>query len=267
MGPKRRLPPLQALLALSLLLVACGGDDDDAVATTTSTTAAASCSDVRAGEERVDLGDRWYLRHVPPAHDGRTLLPLVVDLHGYSEGALRHAAVTQWGVYGDAHDFVTVTPNGLGDPPRWGLEVDGPDARFVADVVHDAERTLCIDTDRVFVTGHSMGGFLISFLACSAIAREVTAFAPVAGVRAVEGCTPDVPALVIHGTGDQTVLFDGGLNPEAARILGMPADGPSITSIVDAWPDAELKVIDGGSHEWPRSAKDWIWDFFSDQAP
>jgi polyhydroxybutyrate depolymerase len=266
MGPKRRLPALQALLALSLLLVACGGDDAPEVAATTTSTTAAPCSDVEPGETRVDVGDRWYLRHVPPAHDGRTRLPLLVDLHGYSEGATLHAGVTQWGAYGDTHEFVTVTPNGLGDPPQWDLTVDGADARFVADVIHDAETDLCIDTTRVFVTGHSMGGFLISYLACSEVADEVTAFAPVAGVRLVDGCTPARPALVIHATGDGTVLFTGGLSAEAARILGLPADGPSIEAIVDAWPGAELRIIDGGSHEWPRSANDWIWDFFADQA-
>jgi polyhydroxybutyrate depolymerase len=265
MGPQRRLPALQALLAISLVVASCGGDDAPAVDPTT-TSSTAPCSDVAPGETRVDLGDRWYLRHVPPAHDGHTALPLVVDLHGYSEGATVHAEVTQWGPFGDDHDFVTITPDGSGDPPSWDLAVDGPDARFIADVIADAERTLCIDQARVFVTGHSMGGFLISSLACSDVAGEITAFAAVSGVRHVDGCTPTTPALVIHGTADGTVLFDGGLSEAAAFILQMPADGPSIPDIVAEWPGAELHELAGGTHDFPRSVRDLIWTFFEDQA-
>jgi polyhydroxybutyrate depolymerase len=262
-GRIRLVLPLAAGL---VALVACGGDDGStAVPSTTTATTAARCSDVEPGESRVDLGGRWYLRHVPTAYDGTTRLPLVVDLHGYSEGADVHADVTQWNEYGEDHDFVTVTPNGLGELPTWDLTVDGPDARFVADLIADAERSLCIDEDRIFVTGHSMGGFLISSLACSSVADDVTAFAPVAGVRHVDGCTPEVPALVIHGTADGTVLFDGGLSDEAALILGLPADGPSIADIVDGWPGAELHVIEGGTHQFPTEAKDLIWSFFEDQ--
>jgi polyhydroxybutyrate depolymerase len=270
MGSQHRVLPRQAGLIAALLLVsACSSGDDDRSAPTAvaeRTTTTAPCSTIGEGEDRVVLDERWYLRHVPPAHDGTTAVPLVIALHGYNEGAERHAGATGWGELGDEHGFVTIMPNALGEAPAWDLEADGVDVRFVEDIIDHAQATLCIDPDRVYVTGHSMGGFLISTLACT-IADRVAAFAPVAGVRAVD-CDEASDALVIHGTGDGVVLYDGGLNTFIADVLDLPAEGPSIPSIVDAWDarspgaDVVLQRMEGGSHQWPRSATRRIWAFF-----
>ena len=269
MGPQRRLLPRQAgLIAALLLAVACSsGDDDDTAA------APEPCSTVEPGNERVDLVDRWYLRNVPPAHDGTTAVPLVVDLHGYSEGATLHASRTGWEAFGDTEGFVTVTPHAEnlgGDVPAWDLAADGADVAFVDDVIDDAERTLCIDPQRIYVTGHSMGAFLASTLACTGMAERIAAFAPVAGAREVTPCTPPrhAPALIIHGTADATVLYEGGLSPGAAEILRLPADGPSIPAIAEAWSardpsvDVELHPIEGGNHDYAVDTNDLIWTYF-----
>ena len=276
MGAKHRLPARQAgLIAALLVLASCSASDSDEDATpqsttTTSTTVPARCSDVGAGDERVDIGDRWYQRHVPVDHDGTTSVPLVVDLHGYSEGALLHAERTGWDAKGDEEGFVTVTPQGLGEVPAWDLAPDGIDVAFVEDVIDDAEETLCIDQDRIYVTGHSMGGFLISTLACSDLATRVAAFGPVSGVREVEPCTPPrhAPAVVMHGQQDDVVLFEGGLSELAADVLDLPVDGPSIPAIVERWaardPSVEVVLlpVEEGGHEWPAEATDTIWGFF-----
>ena len=61
--------------------------------------------------------DRAYAQHVPPAHDGTTPVPLVVDYHGYSEGGPIHALHSALGPYGDEQGFVTLTPDsGLRGP-------------------------------------------------------------------------------------------------------------------------------------------------------
>jgi polyhydroxybutyrate depolymerase len=91
----RPLRRLAAVLICGLLIGACsGGDDDDEGAegaTSAADGAAASAapaaldprpsagcgsSIVGAGQEKVTVAsggvERWYLRHVPPAHDGTT---------------------------------------------------------------------------------------------------------------------------------------------------------------------------------------------------
>ena len=49
---------------------------------------------VAAGETKETLtsggAERWYYRHVPTGYDGAEPRPLVLDFHGYSEGAEIH---------------------------------------------------------------------------------------------------------------------------------------------------------------------------------
>jgi polyhydroxybutyrate depolymerase len=213
-----------------------------------------SATPVSAGEEKVTLDaggtSRWYFRHVPPGHDGKRPTPLVLDIHGYSEGALVHTKLSGLGPYGDQHGFVTITPQGRGPVPMWDTTLGGVDLQFVGTLLDSLDRTLCVDDARVFVTGLSNGAFMTSAVAC-AYADRVAAAAPVAGIRDIEGCRPSraVPVVAFHGTEDPYVAFEGGLGPKA---LALPAPdgsgktlaqeglantnkGPSITEITAAW--------------------------------
>ena len=62
-----------------------------------------SCSQPRA--IRVAI-----VREVPPSYTGRMPLPVVIDLHGWSEPAAFQVQVSQLGTYGAAHRFITITP-------------------------------------------------------------------------------------------------------------------------------------------------------------
>jgi polyhydroxybutyrate depolymerase len=206
------------------------------------------------GESRVTLTshavERWYLRHVPSGYDGRKPTPVVIDLHGYTEGATVHATHSALGAFGDTHGFITITPQGLGTVPRWDAEVGSDDVAFVGELLDDVERTACVDEARVFVTGLSNGAMMTSAVAC-ALAHRVAAVAPVAGVADVEGCRPAraVPVVAFHGTADPFLAYDGGVGPAAARLpapdgsgrtlgdLGVleRTRGPSVPEVVQAW--------------------------------
>lgn len=287
----------RALLTVLLVLAACssGGDDDaSAPASTTSTTDAAevearpSAGCGGAGvpapgqtEERLTSAgvERTYIRNVPDA-DGP--LAMIVDFHGYSEGAAIHVQMSGLPAYGDDEGFVTLVPSGLGDPARWDVALDSPDLAFAGDLLDEAERTLCIDLARVYVTGLSNGAFMTSSVACR-YADRVAAVAPVAGVQDPEGCDPDrpVPLLAVHGTDDQFVAYDGGLGERALdlpapdgsgrtlREAGAPAlpAGPSVPEILEAWAarngcegvDPETtsvgEDVDRITHDCPRGAE------------
>jgi polyhydroxybutyrate depolymerase len=251
----------RAVVVLVLLLAACSGSDvKEAAPSTTTTTAvpvkaSAGCdaAAVAAGETKVTTTsggvERWYLRHVP---DTKGPLPLVVDFHGYSEGAEIHSKLSALGPFGDEHGFVTVSPQGLGEPTRWDTALDSADVRFTRDLLDEAERTLCLDTNRVYVTGLSNGAFMTSTIGC-VLADRVAAIGPVAGIRDPEGCAPSrpVPVLAIHGTADTFVAYDGGLGESALdlpapgggtlRDLGAAAQpkGPSIPEITEAWAERD----------------------------
>ncbi len=195
--------------------------------------------------------DGFYLRHVPPGYRAGQALPLVVDLHGYAEGAAIQATFTQLGSFGDTHGFITVTPQGQGPVPLWNTTLGSADVRFIGSLFDEAERTLCIDEQRVYVTGLSNGAMMTSAVAC-AYATRVAAVAPVAGIQDIRRCRParPVPVVAFHGTADPYVAFNGGLGPKVAalpapdgshRTLGQVAGsasssrGPSIPRITAAW--------------------------------
>jgi len=200
---------------------------------------------VSAGAEllQLDEGDgregRTYVREVPSAHDGTTPLPLVVDLHGFAGNALAQADYTGLGATGEAEGFVTLTPQGRGDPAAWDALPGSADIAFFGRLLDRAEADLCLDRNRVYAAGLSNGAMLASTLACVAGDR-VAAVGAVAGVSAVipvgvpasESCPSGrrVPIVAFHGTDDRVVRFDGGLGPGVADL---PApDGRTIGDIV-----------------------------------
>jgi polyhydroxybutyrate depolymerase len=193
---------------------------------------------------------RSYIRHLPPSYDGRHPDPLVLDLPGYVETPAIEALMTRLGPFGDAHGFITVTPQEQGPVPHWDSRLGSVDVRFIGKLLTTTERDLCVDQRRVFVAGLSDGAFMTSTVAC-VYADRVAAVAPVAGIQNPAGCHPAraVPVIAFHGTADPFVAFTGGLGPSAlnlpahdgsGRTLGQtlrPAatKGPSIPQNTAAW--------------------------------
>lgn len=194
--------------------------------------------------------ERWYYRHVPPGYDGTSPMPVVVDFHGYSEGATVHLMMTELRKLGDTEGFITITPEGTGPVPRWDTALDSPDIEFVGDLLDELEATICVDRQRVYATGLSNGAMMTSAVAC-VYADRIAAYAPVAGVRTLEGCSPSrpTPLITFHGTADGFVSYEGGLGEDAldlpapdgsGRTLGdeIPPEllaGPSVPETVGAW--------------------------------
>lgn len=237
---------LAALVLATVVLGACGGDDADPEAAPTPDSTAAPTTaapldpaDVAAdpsrgcgaspavapGETQQDVASGElvgrYARVVPPAYDQTTPVPVVFDLHGLIETGPIHAAHTGLGPYGEAEGFVTVTPELGRDPAQWEL-TGGGDVAFIADLLDRVEGDLCVDRNRVFVTGLSMGGMMTTVLGCE-LADRFAAAAPVAGVTDAE-CerSRPVPAVIFFGTEDPVLDYDGGLGAGAA---GLPAPG------------------------------------------
>jgi polyhydroxybutyrate depolymerase len=254
---------------VAVVLGSCSGDGKSTKSTTTTNArptapervaarpsiGCSGATPVGPGEEKVTIDSagtsRWFYRHVPPGYDAKRPTPLVLDIHGYSEGAAVHTKMSALGPYGDQHGFITITPQGRGTIPLWDTNLNGEDMAFIGALLDSLDRTLCVDDNRVYVTGLSNGAFMTSAVAC-AYADRVAAAAPVAGIREIDGCRPSraVPVVAFHGTDDGFVAFDGGLG---ARALSLPAPdgsgrtigqqgtasnlakGPSIPDITASW--------------------------------
>jgi polyhydroxybutyrate depolymerase len=148
------------------------------------------------------------------AASGSAPRPLVVDLHGYTEGADVHASFTGWEAKAQQVGAVVLTPQGQTDIKFWSLGFGKgiDDVVTVGDLLDHVEAVACIDTDRVFVDGFSNGAMLTTVLACR-LSERIAAFGPVSGIWDPKACAPrrPVPIITFHGTADPFLPYDGGV--------------------------------------------------------
>jgi len=177
--------------------------------------------------------DGTFVQHLPPAYDGATPLPLVIDLHGWSEPAAVHVVFSGLPAFGDVHRFVTLVPEVTRPVALWDTAIDGGDMQWMTALLDNAEATLCVDTNRVFFAGMSNGAMMTSSVAC-ALSSRVAAAAPVAGVRNPDGCTftRPVPLVAFHGTDDGYLAYDGGYGEKVAGLPDPSGTGTLGTAVI-----------------------------------
>jgi polyhydroxybutyrate depolymerase len=236
---------------------------------------------------------RTYLRHVPAGYNPKVPLPVVFSFHGLGEGSSVHVVMSEWEPRADAQRFIVISPQGLGETPRWETALGSADLTFFGNLLDEVEREMCVDRRRVFAEGLSMGAFMSSSIACQFSGR-VAAVGLVAGIRNPAGCAPSrpVPVVTFHGTADTFVGY-----APIPGIVGAWATRNNCNknaSVEQVAPDVALTRylcptgsevgfyrVDGGGHAWPGSAlsrqiesvvgyttfsihaTDIMWDFFS----
>lgn len=265
MVPLRRLRVSRLLtLAAVLALGACSQATERAAAPTSTEGPARSASDARGdGEPVASAGcddadaalatttdgaltsggvERTYALRVPAGDGLAAPMPVVVDLHGMAQTTAGREAQAKMGDLGEAEGFVTVVPQGLGDPPFLDVRPGGDDTVFVGELLDLLEAGLCIDTSRVYVTGYSAGAILAGVLACGDADRFAAA-APVAGVAPIADCHPAraVPVRAFQGSDDQMWRFDGDFPATREKMTSVFGD-----SVVDEVEPAMRDVLEEG---------------------
>jgi polyhydroxybutyrate depolymerase len=238
---------------------------------------------------------------VPPGWIDGSPRPLVLDLHGSGSTAREELARSRTADLAQTHDVVVVAPlgalrAGVGrawNVPHLATAAAAPDdERFLLELVAALVVTGAVDRERVFATGMSGGGRMVSQLACDH-PEVVAAIAPVAGLRAgppdrsspsrpaAGGGAPRGPVAVVafHGTADVVNPYGGGGEPywgypvPAALARWAQVDGclpepveSRVTERVrmlayrrlESGPvEVVLYVVDGGGHTWPGSSAPW----------
>lgn len=185
------------------------------------------------------VGDQREVRlHIPPAHDGRSQLPLLIVLHGGAQNAAGVQRLSGLDADADEFGFIVAYPNGSGALEdkilTWNAghccgyalirRID--DVRYIESLIDYFTSNYAIDPDRVYLTGISNGG-MMAYRAGAELSGKVAGIAPIAaslGGQAVEQgrlFMPDQPSspvavIAFSGMQDQHVLYEGGQALEAA---------------------------------------------------
>ncbi len=180
-------------------------------------------------ERTLEVADqkREYLLHIPRGFhkDSKTPAPLVVMLHGRtSNGKAAASSYYGWCELADKEGFVAAFPTALGKPTSWQRADGGrenEDTKFLVQLIDTLVAELHLDQDRVFLTGHSSGGFM-SYSFATVHADKVAAIGPVAGLL-IGREEPELPVSVIsfHGMADDVVAYDPEHGKKAAY-RGLP---------------------------------------------
>jgi predicted esterase len=175
-----------------------------------------------AYRSEVDNTLQPYRVFVPSKYDRAKPMPLVVALHGmggdensyftaYDNGIVKREA--------EARGYLVVCPKGRGTASMY----QGDAERDVMDVIAAMKRDYNVDTDRVYLTGHSMGGYGTWSIAPK-YPDVFAALAPIAGGGNPQVMTKikHIPQIVIHGDNDPTVpVTRSRVMVKAAQELGI----------------------------------------------
>jgi polyhydroxybutyrate depolymerase len=250
-------------------------------------------------------GREGAIVHVPESYDPDDGTPVVLVLHGTNDDPKGTQAQTGLSDLADEQGFLAVYPVGrelsLSVGTGWslttareptqkdelqrnmaawlteGLADGNADIAYVEDLLDELQTIFCINENRIYVTGHSMGGGFAFILGCT-LSDRIAAIGPVS-VWAVKGlgeCAPTrpVPVMGIFSIDDSG--YDGGewapyveawSFPEFGELWaalndctpGSEAVDQSGGATLDAWsgcsqPVAMWTLSDGG-HTWPGSGE------------
>jgi polyhydroxybutyrate depolymerase len=235
---------------------------------------------------------RGFYLFVPSGYDPAESLPLVLALHGHFGDGPKMEGLSHLSSIAEDAGFIVAYPDGMNrgwNDGRPDVNQGVDDVTFIRDLLTTLQSRYNIDSQRIYATGMSNGGFMSYRLACE-MAGQFAAIAPVAatmGKGLSSGCSPAHPISVclIHGTADPLVPWNGGpvgrglrqrgdvlSGDETARYWAKvnscettssnrevaPSDPADPTRIFVTWykngragSEVILYRIEGGGHAWP----------------
>lgn len=224
--------------------------------------------------------------------------PLVIVLHGNTQTGADMAARTSWPAIAKREQFGVVFPDGLNRAwadlrpmtkraflaPPAGTD----DVGFIVALIEKFIAEGRADPNRIFVTGLSNGGAMTMTMICARAERFAAAATVIANLTddMAKACHParPVPMLMINGTADPLIPFQGGRGTSRFAVPGFwsteqtfafwrrldgcdaqdtdaveldhrdPSDPTTVTRIAARCPEAREVVlyrVNGGGHRLP----------------
>ena len=179
----------------------------------------------RADEDQVDLGRGPVPVFVPSSYDESNPAPLVLLLHGWLWNGQLQEDYFDFLPQAEAYGCIYAYPDGSVGPDGinfWNAtdaccdfndtEID--DAGYLAQLIDAISTKWNVDQRRIWIIGHSNGGFMAHRMACE-YPDKIAAIVSFAGAawKDPDQCTNasnPVHVLGIHGTLDLSILYGGG---------------------------------------------------------
>jgi polyhydroxybutyrate depolymerase len=169
-------------------------------------------------------GDRPYKLIIPTTYDKSKPAPLILALHGYTSSGDEVEKYLKLTDVAEKHGMLYVHPDGSKDTGGmrfWnatpaccnfsGSTVD--DEAYLMSIIDSISRKYNVDQKRIYIVGHSNGGFMTHRMACTH-ADRIAAVVSLSGAtfNDTSACKPKSPisVLQIWGTADETILYKGG---------------------------------------------------------
>ena len=258
--------------------------------------------------------NRTYLLHLPTGYDGTNDIPLIVAMHGGFGNAYSIEYQSQLSTKADAENFIVVYPEGVvggvlnisswnaGWCCGYASNSNVDDVGFINALLDTLINLYAVDTNRIYATGMSNGGFMSYRLGCE-LSERIAAIAPVAASMSMVDCNPSrpVPVIDFHSYLDTHIPYYGGIgsgpsnhyNPPQDSVLNVWAENSNCVDLNDTivhnseytfikWTSCDCNsevqhyITQDGGHTWPGgvqttmgdsvsnyiSATDLLWSFF-----
>jgi len=193
---------------------------------------------VPSNAQSINLGRGELPLTVPDNYDANIATPLIVLLHGFGSNGPVQDAYLGFSVVANANGFLLISPTGKHNPMGTSFWNATPaccdyyasgvdDIGYIIGLIDAIKANYNVDERRVYLVGHSNGGFM-SYQVAYSHPSTIAAIVSLAGASHNEARTAPVSpvhVLQIHGDNDGTILYGGGY------LLGSPYPG-GLTSVV-----------------------------------
>jgi polyhydroxybutyrate depolymerase len=161
---------------------------------------------------------------LPINYQPGTPAPLIIALHGYTANTPYADSYFQLSKVADQKGILTIYPSGSKDSNGYLFWNATPaccnfdastvdDEAYLLSIIDSVSRDYPVDPARVYIVGHSNGGFMAHRMACNQSDR-IAAIVSLAGATYsnTRSCKPTSPVSVleIHGTNDAVITYTGG---------------------------------------------------------
>lgn len=241
--------------------------------------------DVPPSRVEVDGLIRSFITVVPPDYDPNVPYQLVLAFHGRTspnDEVRRYYDLEPY-----ATDTIFIYPSGLsqGDGTyTWSDPGDAADAlrdyAFFDALLGLHAQYYCLNLDRVYAVGHSLGAYFVNALGC-ARGSQLRGVATLGGSIVAEDCVAPTAAMILHNPNDRLVDFDFGVEaanhflrqngitdkptPTEPRALNCERYGAADARFPVVWcPHTQDYSFDGSyyPHNWPDGTGRAIMAFF-----